>query len=132
MSLPQDLEHKRLLLEKITASYQSEGPLPPLRDLNSFIVRMDPKELADAIYLLESHRTLRTLPDLFSVQSEDFEGRIDSSRGIKDNMEKIFMAVAEHFRRGPGEASEMVDQIFHYFYRALIHIVTQQGLTGSN
>src|SRR4029434_6827771 len=132
MNLPEDLEHKKLLLEKITGAYQSDEPLPPLRDLNSFIVRMDPKELAEAIYLLESHRTRRTLPDLFSVQNEDMEGRIDSCRGIKDNMEKIFMAVAEHFRRGPGEASEMVDQIFHYFYRALIHLVTEQGFTGHN
>lgn len=132
MNLPQDLEHKKLLLDKITGSYESDGPLPPLRDLTSFIVRMDPKELADAIYLLESHRCLRTLPDLFSVQDKDMKGRIDSSRGVKDNMQKIFMAVAEHFRRGPGEASEMVDKIFHYFYRALVHLVTEKGFTGSN
>jgi hypothetical protein len=132
MNLPQDLEHKKLLLEKITGAYQSDGPLPPLRDLNSFIIRMDPKELAEAIYLLESHRCRRTLPDLSPNQNEDFKDRVDSSKGVKDNIEKIFMAVAEHFRRGPGEASEMVDQIFHYFYKALVHLVTDQGFTSHN
>jgi hypothetical protein len=130
-SIP-DIEHKKLILEKITASYHTEGPLPSLKDLHSFITHMDPKELAQAIYLLEYNQCRTSLAEIPSFPNEEFQNRIYFSRGVKNDIEKIFMAVAEHFRRVPGEASAMVDQIFHYFYKTLVHLATDQGLTSFN
>ncbi len=127
-----DLEHKKLILEKIVGGYHTEGPLPSLHELNSCISQMDPKELAQAIYLLEYNDCRITLADLPMAGGEKLETRLYFSRGLKSDIEKIFMAVVEHFRRMPGEASEMVDQIFHYFYQTLVHLATRQGLISYN
>ena len=126
------IEHKRQIIEKIAGSYQTEGPLPSLGDLHSCITQMDPKELAQAIYLLEYNECRNSLSDLPVFQMDGLNNRIYFSKGLKNDVEKIFMAVAEHFRRMPGQASETVDRIFHYFYQTLVHLSTESGLTSQN
>ncbi|MFO1520137.1 MAG: hypothetical protein U1F57_10820 [bacterium] len=127
-----DLDHKRLILEKIVGAYQTEGPLPSLGELHSCISQMDPKELAQAIYLIEYNECRNSLADVTYNFQDGFKNRLYSSKGLKNDIEKIFMAVAEHFRRMPGEASETVDEIFHYFYKTLVHLSTKQGLSSHN
>src|SRR5215831_19343852 len=127
-----NIDHKRQILEKIAGSYQTEGPLPSLNELHSCITQMDPKELAQAIYLLEYNECRNSLSDLPIFHSDGLNNRIYFSKGLKNDIEKIFMAVAEHFRRMPGKASETVDQIFHYFYQTLVHLSTKSGLTSQN
>ena len=127
-----NIEHKKQIIEKIAGSYQTDGPLPSLNDLHSCITQMDPKELAQAIYLLEYNECRTSLSDLPIIQNDDFSNHIYFSKGLKNDIEKIFMAVAEHFRRMPGQASETVDRIFHYFYKTLVHLSTDSGLTSQN
>lgn len=93
---------------------------------------MDPKELAQAIYCLEYKDYLKNLLEAPMFHTGKFETQLNTSKDVKDDIEKIFMAVAEHFRRVPSEASPMVDQIFHYFYLALIHLATNRRLTSLN
>lgn len=127
-----DLEHKMMILEKIVGTYSAEGPLPPIHELNSCISQMDPKELAQAIYLLEYNDCRSSLSDSHSSLDAKLKNRIYFSKGLKNDIEKIFMAVVEHFRRMPGEVSPVVDQIFHYFYQTLVHLTTKQGLISNN
>ncbi len=127
-----DLEHKMMILEKIVGTYSAEGPLPPIHELNSCISQMDPKELAQAIYLLEYNDCRGSLSDSHRSLDAKLKNRIYFSKGLKNDIEKIFMAVVEHFRRMPGEVSPVVDQIFHYFYQTLVHLTTKQGLISNN
>ncbi len=130
--IPTNLEHQQMLLEKIVGAYQSDGPLPALSDLHSCITRMDPKELAQAIYFLQYNECLNVFSGLPLYENENLNHRLFFSKGMKTNIEKIFMAVVEHFRRGPGQASQTVDQIFHYFYQTLVCLSTRQGLISYN
>lgn len=93
---------------------------------------MDPKELAQAIYCLEYKDYLKKILEAPLYNTGKFENQLNTSQDVKEGIEKIFMAVAEHFKRVPSEASPMVDQIFHYFYTALIHLATNQRLTSLN
>jgi hypothetical protein len=127
-----DIEHKKLILDKIVGAYYTEGPLPTLNELNSCISQMDPRELAHAIYLLEYSECVPSLARVQANSDEKLQNQVFFSKGLKNDIEKIFMAVAEHFRRMPGEASSVVDEIFHYFYKAIICLTTKQGLISNN
>ncbi len=126
------IEHKKLLINRIVKNYHTEGPLPSMKDLNNCLSHMDPKELAQAIYCLEYKDYLKNILEAPVYHTGRFETQVNTSKDIKNDIEKIFMAVAEHFRRVPSEASPMVDQIFHYFYTALIHLATNHRLTSLN
>lgn len=126
------IEHKKLLLDKIIKNYQTEGPLPSIKDLNSCLSHMDPRELAQAIYCLEYKDYTKTILDSSLYQMGKLEKQLDISHDVKNDIEKIFMAVAEHFRRVPSEASPMVDQMFHYFYKTLVHLSNNPRLTSLN
>lgn len=126
------IEHKKLLLDKIIKNYQTEGPLPSIKDLNSCLAHMDPRELAQAIYCLEYKDYTKTIVDSSIYQMGKLEKQLDISHDVKNDIEKIFMAVAEHFRRVPSEASPMVDQMFHYFYKTLVHLSNNPRLTSLN
>ncbi|GEM_PF-2268801 len=126
------IEHKKLLLDKIIKNYQTEGPLPSIKDLHSCLSHMDPKELAQAIYCLEYKDYVKNILETPVFHTGKFEAQLDVSHDVKNDIEKIFMAVAQHFRRVPSEASPMVDQIFHYFYLALVHLASNRRLTSLN
>ncbi len=127
-----DLEQKRFILESIMGAYQASGPLPSIGDLKSCLSQMDPKELAQAIFCLEYQGASSNLFELSNLKWDDLENQVCFSQDTKNNIEKIFVAVVEYFRRMPQETSGMVDQILHYFYRALIHLIRQQLLTSPN
>ncbi len=131
MHLP-DLEHKKFILEQIAGNIQTDGPIPSIPDLNFFLSKMDPNELAQAIYLLQYQECKKSFSSSSLIGEEALRDRVFFSQEIKSEIEKIFMAVAEHFKRVPGEASAVVDQMFRYFYKTLVHLATQKGWSSLN
>ena len=125
-------EHKRLLLEKITEEYRSEGPLPLLEQLHHFISCLNPQEFAKAIYMLESKedRYAFLYPQGNKLNLD--EEKIIDSRQIKEDLGKIFIAVAEHFRRMPNQAEPTVDILLKYLQQALVLFALTPQITNSN
>lgn len=126
------IEHTKLLINRIIKDYQTEGPLPSIKDLNVCLDHMDPQELAQAIYCLEYKDYLKNSLETPVFNTGKFENLMNNSLDVKNDIEKIFMAVAEHFRRVPSEAAPMVDQMFQYFYKTLVHLSSNRRLTSLN
>ncbi|MBL7685180.1 MAG: hypothetical protein JNK65_03990 [Deltaproteobacteria bacterium] len=127
-----NIDHKKIIIDKIISGYHTEGPLPSLKELNSCLEQMDPQELAKAIFVSEHNHCKTVLSTRSNLLDPNKNTHLFFSQSVTDDVQKIFIAIAQHYKKKPLEADASVDQIFHYFYKALVVLATKEGLTSYN
>ena len=106
--------------------------LPPsVEALLERLQEIDPAEMASALCNLEFHNQLQG----FQIKSPHFqfdETQLYLSRGLKDEVEKIYLDLARHLKARSDGANQLLDAVFELFTRTLTSLMQVSRFISNN
>lgn len=122
---------EKSLIVEISTTHELEKAHPEIRALMSRVGEIEPKALAEAFYHLES---TKEFPHLFvknhSLRAE--ETQIYFSRGLKNEIESIYLELAKHLESKTQGSLDLMNAIFDLFTDTLASLVKIPYLASPN
>lgn len=111
------MDDKFLISQEIQIQ-DSKSTHPEVEALMGRLMELEPKEMADALYHLE---TLKEFPHILSrtPQTQKEETKLYFSQGLKHEMETIYLELAKHLRTQSGGAVDLMNAVFDFFSKTL-------------
>ncbi|MBF0493408.1 MAG: hypothetical protein HQM15_11600 [Deltaproteobacteria bacterium] len=119
-----ELDCKKQILAQVVKDFRLEGELPDIGLLKNCLEQMNPGELAQSIYFLEYSSA--------ETHSQKTQRKYELSLEVKNAVQKIFLALAQHFQRNPDETEKAMDSMMHYLSKALLITVLKHNLISMN
>ena len=111
---------------------QDENHLhPEIRALMARLTEMDPRELAEALFHLESFKDFPHIFTNVSRRSHD-QSKLFFSRGLKSEMESIYLDLAEHLRKRSEGSVDLMNAVFEFLGKTLLSFIDVPYLTSMN
>ncbi len=119
-----ELDCKKQILTQLVRDFRLEGELPDIDLLKNCLEQMNPGEFAQSIYFLEY------CSDKKNNQKE--QKKYESNLEVKMAVQKIFLALAQHFQRNPGETEGAMDSMIRYLSSALRIALLKHNIISMN
>lgn len=103
----------------------------PVGTLLERLREIDPNEMASALCTLEFHNQLKE----FQIRTPHFEmdeSQLFFSRGLKDEVENIYLELASHLRAKTQGANVLLDAVFDLFTRTLASLPRVAHFVSNN
>lgn len=110
---------------------ESDQDHPEVIELMERLDEIAPHEMAQALYHIES---LKEFPQLFnpSLLREGEESRIYFSRGLKQEIESIYLELAKHLRCRSNGSIDLMNAVFDFLGKTLASFLEVPSLISMN
>jgi len=112
----------------------SDAPKDPGNSVAVLLERLqeiDPGDMATALCTLEFHNQLQG----FQIKSPHYQfdqTELYLSRGLKDEVEKIYLELARHLRSRTQGANQLLDAVFELFAKTLASLLQVSRFISNN
>jgi len=122
---------EKVLIEQISDHQRGEGDHPEIRALMARLSEITPIDMARALYHLES---FSKIPQIFmkSPQGVLEETQMYFSRGLKSEVEEIYLELAKHLRAKSRGSVDLMNAVFDFFSQTLHTMVEIPHLISMN
>jgi hypothetical protein len=104
---------------------------PEIRALMGRLTEMEPRELAEALFHLESFKDFPQIFTNVSRRSQD-QTKLYFSRGLKNEMESIYLDLAKHLRKRSEGSVALMNAVFEFLGKTLLSFIDVPYLTSMN
>lgn len=111
------IECKKQILNYLMRDFRLEGELPDLNLLQSCLAQMNPGEFAQSLHGQDKEKN----PEKKKLNQE-----------ISESIQKIFLALGQHFQRNPQASEDALDSLMSYLSKALLITVQKHNLISMN
>lgn len=109
----------------------SPAPSEAVEELLQRLEGLCPREMAEALCALEFHQRFADKAPTFNPHAPG-ETSIYFSRGLKEEIQEIYVELAKHLRAQNEDAHELMDRIFEFFEETVKFLVQSPLLVCSN
>ncbi len=112
-------------------SDSSPAPTEAVEDLLQRLEGLCPREMAEALCTLEFHQHFANQASSFNPNSPG-ETSIYFSRGLKKEIQGIYLELAKHLRAENRDAHQLMDRVFEFFDETMKFLAQSPLLVSSN
>ncbi|HKY62345.1 MAG TPA: hypothetical protein VJR29_02910 [bacterium] len=112
-------------------SESSQLPSEAVEDLLQRLEELCPREMAQALCTLEFHEHLAKKSASFNPHSPG-ETSIYFSRGLKQEIQGIYLELAKHLKAQNRDAHKLMDRVFEFFEQTMKFMVQSPLMVSSN
>ena len=120
------------LENQLVTSGENEVTHPEVRALLARLTELEPKDLAMALYHLE---TIKEVPYL-SFHRPQFNSKMETqiyfSRGLKKEIEEIYLDLARHLKSRSKGSQDLMNAVFDFLGKTLTSMIEVPYLVSMN
>ena|SRR5215831_1034516 len=103
-----------------------------IKDLVTRLQDLCPQQMAKALYTLEFHKKLNTTFRTHIHWSNQFPTDLYFSRGMKQEIQTIYLELARHLKAKNQGATDLMNQVFDFFTETVKSLVKVPFLVSNN
>ena len=126
-----DENSTRIYLSEIQETESPDQSHPEVQALMSRLLDIEPMEMAKALYNLESRKTFSYLY-LYSPDGDEVQTDLMFSQGLKDEIESIYLELAQHLRSKSVGSVDLMNAVFDFFSETMGSITKVPWLISNN
>jgi len=119
------------LVRQITTHLNVQEKATEIEALLDRLSDIEPKEMARALFTLEFHKEMGQVIACNPAISPD-QGELFFSRGVKDEIQMIYLELAKHLKDQTHGASQLMNAIFDFFTLTMKSLVKVPHFVSSN